>query len=256
MQKITVRRIVLGSVLLCMSIFALLTLCFNVIYIDGEILQANVYADNGFSLIGRKSFFLTGLKEVNMKNADALISVCQSLAILFLIMAVASVCFTVLGFFFDKSEKTFKAAVVIIMVEVIGFMVVGIVVRAVFISAVVKNSSIWETIFGTQLGQSDMLVVEKALKEKVKTAAFAPLIIAAIFLIGYIVCDCLVKNGKVLDIEKKDGSTVAVVPSGAACYFIKIDVQYLRELKQIFDEGILTEEEFMEQKRLALGKKE
>ena len=32
--------------------------------------------------------------------------------------------------------------------------------------------------------------------------------------------------------------------------------EYLRELKQLFDEGILTEEEFMEQKRLALGKKE
>ena len=218
MQKITVRRIVLGSILLCMSIFALLTLCFNVIYIDGETLQANVYADNGFSLIGRKSFFLTGLKEVNMKNADALISVCQSLAI--------------------------------------GFMVVGIVVRAVFISAVEKNSSIWETIFGTQLGQSDMLVVEKALKETVKTAAFVPLIIAAIFLIGYIVCDCLVRNGKVLTIEKNDGSTVAAASSGVTCDFRKIDVQYLRELKQLFDEGILTEEEFMEQKRLVLGKKE
>lgn len=105
MQKITARRIVLGSILLSMSIIAIVTLCFNVIYLDLDAVatrnnaaQTNIYADNGFSLIGRKSFFLTGLKEVRMKGADALITVCQICAILFLVMAVASLILTVLGF--------------------------------------------------------------------------------------------------------------------------------------------------------------
>lgn len=259
MQKITVRRIVLGSILLSMSIIAIVTLCFNVIYLDLDAVatgnnaaQTNIYADNGFSLIGRKSFFLTGLKEVRMKGADALITVCQICAILFLVMAVASLILTVLGFFFDKSEKTFITATILIMSEVIGFMVVGIVVRSVFISTC-KNTDVINAIFGESITGSSAIALEKAIKAAIKTAAFVPFILATILLAGYITVAYVIKNNT-LNVVKKD--KVNDYAKYLMCDFRKIDVQYLRELKQLFDEGILTEEEFMEQKRLALGKKE
>ena len=254
MQKITVRRIVLGSILLSMSIIAIVTLCFNVIYLDLDAVatgnnaaQTNIYADNGFSLIGRKSFFLTSLKEVRMKGAGALITVCQICAILFLVMAVASLILTVLGFFFDKSEKTFITATILIMSEVIGFMVVGIVVRSVFIGTC-KNTDVINAIT-----KSDVIALEKAIKAAIKTAAFVPFILATILLAGYITVANVIKNNT-LNVVKKD--KVNGYAKYLMCDFRKIDVQYLRELKQLFDEGILTEEEFMEQKRLALGKKE
>lgn len=260
MQKITARRIVLGSILLSMSIIAIVTLCFNVIYLDLDAVatgnnaaQTNIYADNGFSLIGRKSFFLTSLKEVRMKGADALITVCQICAILFLVMAVASLILTVLGFFFDKSEKTFITATILIMSEVIGFMVVGIVVRSVFISNCLKNTNVINSIFGESITKSDVIALKKAIKAAIKTAAFVPFILATILLAGYITVANVIKNNT-LNVVKKD--KVNGYAKYLMCDFRKIDVQYLRELKQLFDEGILTEEEFMEQKRLALGKKE
>lgn len=80
-----------------------------------------------------------------------------------------------------------------------------------------------------------------------------PFILATILLAGYITVANVIKSNT-LNVVKKD--KVNGYAKYLMCDFRKIDVQYLRELKQLFDEGILTEEEFMEQKRLALGKKE
>ena len=267
MQKITVRRIVLGSILLCISLLALFTLFFNVIYADFGAITTDdtattatkVFADNGFALIGRNSVFLTELKAVRMKGADALIAVCQSLSILFLVMAIAAIALTILGFFFDKTEKIFLAAIILSALVFVGYMVIGIVVRSVFIDTCLKNTIVYEEIFGTAISSSDKVVIEKALKAMIKTAAFVPLIIGSVFVVGYIVVARLLKNDNVTIDRAQRTESVA---TGAAytvcvpCDFRKIDVSYLRELKQLLDDGILTDDEFAEQKRLVLGKHE
>ena len=85
------------------------------------------------------------------------------------------------------------------------------------------------------------------------TYAYVPLIIVALLTVAYFVSRASLSGivDKEQDKSQNEETSVSIEAQKNGFDFSK-----LRELKQLFDEGILTEEEFMEQKRLALGKKE
>ena len=110
-----------------------------------------------------------------------------------------------------------------------------------------KNASIIQT----------RSAIKGIVNANIKTAAYIPFIISLSLAVFYIVFAILYKNSK--HKTEKICDTDSRVESNDNTEEKTKDTskfEYLRELKQLFDEGILTEEEFMEQKRLALGKKE
>lgn len=281
MQKITVRRVVLGSILLCMSLMAIVTLCFNILSLAGGVsdvvrevtnLRTN---DNGFSFVGGDSVFFNELYTYSatiyyIAGVKELATLCKVFCIVFLVAAIAAFIMTVLWFFFGKSDKLAFATLGICLFVAIGYMTVGLVVRA----AVVESYT-FELMAGIDLDvevniigyylqclkDASIIQTRSAIKgivdANIKTAAYIPLIISLSLAVFYIAFAILYKKSKhktekICDIDSKVASNDNTEEGIKETF----KFEYLRELKQLFDDGILTEEEFIEQKRLALGKKE
>lgn len=254
MQKITVRRVVLGSILLCMSLMAIFTLFFNVIYLDIGSGSREIYEDNAFNFLMKNSYLLDSLLQMNVVGVRSMIENCQTICAIFIFCAIGSFSFGASCFFFAKTERFFRCAIIAIFVDVIAYMIFGIIIRNKIIAILSENCLQWQEISGISINVGELSVIKRQLRTMVKTSAFAPFVIEFVLLVGYVLSSLLIKrNGKVI-FERKTHNYEQIADRSDGNK--RIDVGYLLKLKQLFDEGILTEEEFMEQKRLALGKKE
>lgn len=281
MQKITVRRVVLGSILLCMSLMAMFTLFFNILSLAGGVsdvvrevtnLRTN---DNGFSFVGGDSVFFNELYTYSatiyyIAGVKELATVCKVFCIVFLVAAIAALIMTVLWFFFGKSDELAFVTLGICLFVAVGYMVVGLVARAAVVESYTSELMAGidldneVNIIGyylQYLKNASIIQTRSAIKgivdANIKTAAYIPFIIILSLAVFYIVFAILYKNSKhktekICDTDSKVESNDNTEEKTKDTF----KFEYLRELKQLFDEGILTEEEFMEQKRLALGKKE
>lgn len=281
MQKITVRRIVLGGILLCMSLMALLTLCFNILSLVGgaEVdLLKNFYKvrtdDNGFVFMSGNSVFLSELsafstEEHYIAGIESLILVSEILCICFIVIAVASVIFTFLWFFIGKTYGFARAAIASSIFVVAAYFVLGIGIRVNAIEGFtfeVYGANGGDGVFGDYFDHIAMNTlttytrpeIRKIVSNGLQTFAYVPLIIVGTLTIVYAICFFIIKDKQQVFDNGAEENVNGQADGDKKQLFIygTVDVNCLRELKQLFDEGILTEEEFMEQKRLALGKKE
>lgn len=276
MQKITVRKIVLGGILLCISLMALFSLFFNVMKLSFPTNSAYVLKmagvttwDNGFSFVGGDSIFLNELNKYSttiyyIAGLRELSVVCRVFNIVFIVAGGFAIALTVLWFFFGKSENLAISALGLSIFVVCGYMVLGIVVRAAVIEGysyeLMANAELNGGIVGVYLQSlaDDALIknwvsMKNLVSANILTYAYVPLIIVALLTVAYFVSRASLSGivDKEQDNSQNEETSVSIEEQKNDFDFSK-----LRELKQLFDEGILTEEEFMEQKRLALGKKE
>lgn len=274
MQKITVRRVVLGSILLCMSLMAIFTLFFNVMKLSFPTNGAYVLKmagvttwDNGFSFVGGDSIFLNELNRYSttiyyIAGLQELSVVCRVFNIVFIVAGGFAIAITVLWFFFGKSENLARSALGLSIFVVCGYMVLGIVVRAAVIEGysyeLMADAELDGGIVGIYLQSlaetaliKNWVSIKNIVSANILTYSYVPLIIVALLSIAY-----FVSGASLSGIVAKEQDNSQNKEANVSTEEQKKDFSNLRELKQLFDEGILTEEEFMEQKRLALGKKE
>lgn len=274
MQKITVRRVVLGSILLCMSLMAIFTLFFNVMKLSFPTNSAYILKmagittwDNGFSFVGGDSIFLNELNRYSttiyyIAGLRELSVVCRVFNIVFIVAGGFAIAITVLWFFFGKSENLARSALGLSIFVVCGYMVLGIVVRAAVIEGysyeLMADAELDSGIVGIYLQSlaetaliKNWVSIKNIVSANILTYAYVPLIIVALLSIAY-----FVSGASLSGIVAKEQDNSQNKEANVSTEEQKKDFSNLRELKQLFDEGILTEEEFMEQKRLALGKKE
>ena len=274
MQKITVRRVVLGSILLCMSLMAIFTLFFNVMKLSFPTNSAYILKmagvttwDNGFSFVGGDSIFLNELNRYSttiyyIAGLRELSVVCRVFNIVFIVAGGFAIAITVLWFFFGKSENLARSALGLSIFVVCGYMVLGIVVRAAVIEGysyeLMADAELDGGIVGIYLQSlaetaliKNWVSIKNIVSANILTYAYVPLIIVALLSIAY-----FVSGASLSGIVAKEQDNSQNKEANVSTEEQKKDFSNLRELKQLFDEGILTEEEFMEQKRLALGKKE
>lgn len=274
MQKITVRRVVLGSILLCMSLMAIFTLFFNVMKLSFPTNSAYILKmagvttwDNGFSFVGGDSIFLNELNRYSttiyyIAGLRELSVVCRVFNIVFIVAGGFAIAITVLWFFFGRSENLARSALGLSIFVVCGYMVLGIVVRAAVIEGysyeLMADAELDGGIVGIYLQSlaetaliKNWVSIKNIVSANILTYAYVPLIIVALLSIAY-----FVSGASLSGIVAKEQDNSQNKEANVSTEEQKKDFSNLRELKQLFDEGILTEEEFMEQKRLALGKKE
>lgn len=106
------------------------------------------------------------------------------------------------------------------------------------------------------LALEDRTSIKRLVADNIHTYAYVPMIIIGVLIIAYYTAAALLKsaakneeNGKVKAVEAE---TVNAESSPTP----ETDFDRLRELKKLFDDGVLTEEEFVEQKSLVLGKRQ
>ncbi len=278
MQKITVRRIVLGSILLCMSLFAMFALFFDVLRLNvsngvGAALKAVGYSvsDNGFAFACGNSIFVSELNEYRLAyyiaGLDGLNVTCRVFNIIFIVAAAAAIVLTVLWFFFGRGDVMARVALGLSAAVACGYMVMGIITRTAVVEsytyALMSNYELDEGVVGMVLQLlADALALEnrtsikRLVASNIHTYAYVPMIIIGVLIIAYYTAAALLKsaakneeNGKV---KAAEAETVNVESSPAP----ETDFDRLRELKKLFDDGVLTEEEFVEQKSLVLGKRQ
>lgn len=202
MQKITVRRVVLGSILLCMSLMAIFTLFFNIMKLSFPTNSAYVLKmagittwDNGFSFVGGDSIFLNELNRYSttiyyIAGLQELSVVCRVFNIVFIVAGGFAIAITVLWFFFGKSENLARSALGLSIFVVCGYMVLGIVVRAAVIEGysyeLMADAELDGGIVGIYLQSlaetaliKNWVSIKNIVSANILTYAYVPLIIVA-----------------------------------------------------------------------------
>ena len=191
-----------------MAIFSLLTLTFT--------LCESGYVENGFTFFAFKSEIITRY----YSWAIYLIGV---LSILFLLISLALITFSIFNFFLKK-RFNFNLIIAIVSIVIAAlYMIIGI----VFVSV---SKATWGS------------------KYYFTTSAYIPLIIQAVLLAAHIVCGKI----KISAVSTKDKSQNSVLSTPVLNKAISEEQQIIK-YKEMLDNGIITEEEFNGKKRKILG---
>lgn len=258
MKPITVRRIVLAAASFVLALLSLLSLCFVVGKADlglggaGGSAVSDLFSDSGFHLLGGNSNVILSFGATYADELRWLEILCQILNILILAASILMIAGSVLWFFFKEKEKLLK--VIAVLAPVVGLLYL---IEGVLFSAYLN----WYLNLGSV---------------KIVTVAYVPLILIAVFDAAFWVLRAKIKRPVTAEeaaAESSDGSAVyeateedsyketkqekAAVKAKAPAYVSKYapdrfevaSLQYLRELKALTDEGVLTEQEFTEEKK-------
>lgn len=258
MIKLTVRRICLGLVAFALAVISLLTLLFAPVAMDlsqfNELFQdygivLREAGENGFKLLDGNSAviaafeaFAAGFASVSgvnyaLPSLKVIEIFSQVFNILILVCSILMCIATVLWLFFVKSERMVKtAALVSVWVGVVYF-IEGLLF-------IIFLNSEWHTLVGDSLFIDDIF----------STYAYIPLILITIFevvfwCLYYKVGDALpVYDEESIETETTADDSSAADGTGQG-YF-----ETLKRLKELYDEGILTEQEFNDEKAKVLNK--
>lgn len=278
MRKITARRIVLGSILLCMSLFAMFSLFFDVLRLNvsngvGAALKAVGYSvsDNGFAFACGNSIFISELNEYGVTyyiaGLDGLNVVCRVFGIIFIVAAAAAIVLTVVWFFFGRGDAMARVALGLSAAVACGYMVMGIVVRTAVVEsytyALMGNYELDEGLVGLilqplvdALALENRTSIKRLVSGNIHTYAYVPMIIIGLLIIAYYAAAALLKSAAKNEESGKVKAVAADTVNAGSAPEPETDFDRLRELKKLFDDGVLTEEEFVEQKSLVLGKRQ
>lgn len=257
MKPITVRRIVLAAASFVLALLSLLSLCFVVGKADlglggaGGSAVSDLFSDSGFHLLGGNSNVILSFGATYADELRWLEILCQILNILILAASILMIAGSVLWFFFKEKEKLLKVIAVLAPVVGLLYLIEGV-LFSVYLNWYLNLGSV-----------------------KIVTVAYVPLILIAVFDAAFWVLRAKIKRPVTAEeaaAESSDGSAVyeateeglketkqekAAVKAKAPAYVSKYapdrfevaSLQYLRELKALTDEGVLTEQEFTEEKK-------
>ena len=260
MVKITLRRACLAAAAFVLSVFALLTLCFTVVKVDfahalgefsgalGEYRAFSAASENGFDMLDGNSDIILFFNTVLMSAAEtagitylpsnftALTMFAQIFNILMLICVAFMCAGTVLWLFFGKSERAVQTiALVAVWVSVVYF-IEGL------LFSIVLNAA-WKDFLNTAFPSSSLFF-----RSAFSTQAFIPLILTVVAEITYWCLRYRLKEGQENEQnEEKNLQEEANQDRQEMLY------RQLKRLKELYDEGVLTEQEYGEEKTKLLS---
>ena len=212
----------------------------------GEFGALPVVAENGFEFLDGKSGILVLFAEfiegaVDSSGIDYHLADFSALAVfiqisdwIILILSVLMCMFAVLWFFFVKREELIKIIAMVAIWIAIVYLLTGI----LFASLLNKE---WENLLDSIAGSGAVFFDSMFF-----TYSFIPTILIAVLEIGFWCIFYKVGVGsRAIDIGEilKENDEMILIP-----------FEHLKKLKELFDAGILTEEEFIEEKAKLLNK--
>ena len=216
-MRLKVKKMILLSICAIMALMVVLGLLFNIIQLSnkGEIADH----DNGFTLLSFESDFIL----VKSYNWGAI--VCGVINLLILLSGIVALILIAYSFVKINLETRCPLAVIIIaMVTSFLYLVEGI----AFLS-ICKETY-------TQL-----------LTKYLHTVSFVPFILQTVLLIAYIVCNKFVKCADNEKPPQPIGAKTSTVNSDINQAANKIEL--LKQYKELFDSGVITQEEFDAKKK-------
>lgn len=274
MVPITAKRIVLAAVGLAIAILAILAPCFTIIKMDLGALgsEASLGAlmdltkENGFMLLGGQSMYVTelnmlseliaeteGLKQYYVYNWLTIFM--QIVCSVLLVAAVAAAVLAVLWFCLWKKSSGMNAVAV-----------AGIAVGVLYMAAGLTFFFVVKNAYFDLIQQSQDVAIPSAV---FKTSCFVPLIILAVLEAAYWICKSVIKERD--PAQQSEAAMAAEAPQAAAGRARSMAVtapapqktpvfdfdekkyaETLARLKELYDAGVLTPEEYEEQKLLSL----
>ena len=292
MQQITVKRIVLASVAFVIALFVLISLCFTVVSLDASDFADKMIGgsfaeglgalpaamtENGFDLLGGDSAILaetellnktvaalqaeTELGSVEFATYEWLGVLAQVVNIVVLVAAIALIACAVLWFFFGKSGKLVNFVAIAGVVAAVLYLAEGLLFYFVLQSGINETVSKLLELLGVNITLTDVKFFG--------TAAFWPLILIGLAAVAFLIVSLVLREGageeaysgeapqasgaqrtvrRAAGREWKSPQHYAAGPAGTDNVFA-----LLGKLKEAYDGGILTREEFEEQKWLLLS---
>lgn len=256
MKKFTIRRVCLAGAGFVLSALSLLSLCFTVVKMDlqnamgvfGDYFTATPgAAEHGFDLLDGKSnilvFFESFLREfaesanitmIFSSDFSALEIYAQVFNVFILIFSVLMCAGSVLWLFFCKSDRVIKTIAVSAVWVAVAYLIEGL------LYTVYLNST-WEDIL-TAADETSLVFF----KSMFTTAAYVPLILVAVFETAFWILHyklSMREENAATEEHAQPVADVSVLPAERGA-FTPSDLQYLRELKKLCDEGVLTQQEF------------
>lgn len=214
MKKINTNRIIVFSFLLIFGIFTLLMLIFPVFSFSSFIYSKNI---TGFDLLSFNSNSLLTLFFGNLgKNIS---TVFTFISFAQLIIGICIIVKIILNFFSDKDYDSNFPIIYLGLTSMSLYTLEGIVCMLLYFK-------------------------EKSDLDGFSTFSYWPLIVGAIILIGYHVVQNQIPNDSYFtDKEKSEDETIRQPISESD------KIKLILEYKDLFDKGIITEEEFIQKKK-------
>ncbi len=239
-------------------------------------------SENGFDLLDGKSGILAAMKTLNLMvaqlQADPNVTVTyatyewlgvlsQVFNILILVVSILAIVSVFLWFFFCKSNKLINSVAIVSVIAAVLYLVEGIVFNSVMQNDI--NKAFGELFKDTELGT----MISGVEIGCFSTKAFLPIIFVGILAIGFLVTSIVLKEREAGAAEYGEAAPMNGVPVGqpirrvsgkewkgapqgySAAGTANTDNVFslLGKLKEAFDNGILTQEEFEEQKIMLLS---
>lgn len=266
MRKYMTRHVMLGLLAFALALLSLLSLCFAVVRIDFASAQASYgggssliesflsasTAESGFDLLSGNSKILVIFQEFSElyhyrftpdppPDFSALAVFSQVCDIVLLVASLFACITAACWFFLWKDEKAVKSIAIVIAVLSVIYLVQGLVVSLVL-------ETEWQQLLKEESGSSLQFY-----GKLFDTLAYVPFILVMLFEAAFWLVCCKWKEKKAVSRERNAAATGE--EEGASS---RQDAQMqlferLRMLKQLCDEGVLTEQEFEEMKAKLLG---
>lgn len=217
------KEFILLSICAFMALLTIVGLCFPLVVLDLKgTIYFSVVSENGFDFFAFKSKFF---------YADYSLTAIMGgiINIIILFAGIVAVGLTVYGFIANARNKTTKVKIAVIIITLIASVIY--MVEGLAFSPIAEEAHRYN-------------------KLTFCTMAYIPFIIVSISAIACILCDIFipVNDGKT-KLDNKNGF-VGKVDNGVDEMSGRIEL--LKKYKQLFDEGVITQEEFEEQKNKLL----
>ncbi len=285
MEKVTLKRVLLSLIGLIVALFSLLCLCFSLINLDtryafgGNVIEAIKTSENGFKLISGDSQiikflanqskaleeFKAGNESFSYNTYEWMDAFVQTVNICIVILASILVVLTILWFFFDKKKEDLYAIVIVGLVLGALYLVEGIVFTTVTKLELEGIAREYYEIVGVTNNS-----VTKLSSKDYCTMAYIPFIFIAAAEFAFWMLNGLMKEkqknaegsaeGEAVYSAKpsaeKGKATFAATGRGGVVFLENLNensFEMLKKYKDLYDAGVLTEEEFLQQKQLCLS---
>lgn len=249
-EKLSVKKIVLASIGALSALLLLISMSFFYVYnpsLPSEANKAGMTAENGFSMMGFKSLlFATD----DLAFSGVLMGIASYLM---LIGAIGGLALTVLPLFLCGEKKAKKLSTMSIIINAcvsIVYLIVGIIAVSSINAPIKEAMDALSEVTGGVVDDS----ATKALL--CSTDAFWAVILQALVLTAYILCDKLIKTQKVQAVVAVDGAekTEKVESKPAMSYAEKENkiIELLTKYKEIYVKGIITIMDFEKKKYILM----
>ena len=224
-QKKKIKEYILGGIALFIVLFTLIGMAFNLTQMKNfreiEKQIPYVYHDNGFNILDFESDLIGDSNEYGW--VPKLLGAFNLIQLLACVVAIGLV---ILSFLVAKDKKRV-------------FNIIAIIIGVFFSLLYMIEGAVYTSKYNDLMGENYF-----------ETVSFVPLIIVAVAVIAYIAVAKLFVVGNTEEVKEVQNSAPTATAAPVAK---KIDVEQIKQLKELLDMGAITQEEYDEKKKEILN---